>query len=181
MSLYGTYGLLVTEDGGKTWNHVCEAATGTYMGEDPLLEILPGTKLVARTETALVASQSSWCDFRSIFGNGPNSVTDITRDPTQPNAIVALIGSYDKAAGFSSQIVQSMDAGKTWSAPLSIPAASIGQGLSLDLAPSGSGRLYVTGIDPSGKGTIVTSNDHGQNWQRHNGSVRRVMSCKAPP
>jgi hypothetical protein len=24
-------------------------------------------------------------------------------------------------------------------------------------------------------------NDHGQNWQRHNGSVRRVMSCKAPP
>lgn len=167
MSLYGTYGLIVTQDAGKTWNHVCEAATGTYMGEDPLLEILPGTKIVARTETALVASQSSWCDFRSILGNGADSVSDITRDPMQPNGIVALLGSYDKTAGFSSRIVQTTDAGKTWSTPVSIPSASIGQGLSLDLAPSGSGRLYVTGLDPTGKGTIVTSSDRGQTWMTH--------------
>jgi hypothetical protein len=167
MSLYGTYGLLVTQDGGRTWNHICESATGTYMGEDPLLEILPGTKIIARTETALVASQSSWCDFRSIFGNGADSVSDITRDPTQPNGIVALTGSFDKTPGFSSRIVQTTDAGKTWSAPVAVPSANIGQGLSLDLAPSGSGRLYVTGLDPSGKGTIVTSDDRGQSWSPH--------------
>ncbi|HEX3595669.1 MAG TPA: hypothetical protein VHU80_11215, partial [Polyangiaceae bacterium] len=111
LALYGTYGLLVTHDGGGSWSHICEAATGTYMGEDPLLEILPGTRLVARTETALVASQASWCDFRSIYGNGTDSVADITRDPSQPNAIVALTSNYAMATGFTSRIVQSTDAG----------------------------------------------------------------------
>src|SRR5882672_5915377 len=32
LALYGTYGLIVTHDGGMTWRHVCEAATGTYAG-----------------------------------------------------------------------------------------------------------------------------------------------------
>ncbi|HVW28118.1 MAG TPA: sialidase family protein [Polyangiaceae bacterium] len=167
MALYGTYGLLVTQDGGSSWNHICEAATGTYMGEDPLLEILPGTKIVARTETALVASQSSWCDFRSIYGNDGDSVADITRDPAQPNTIVALVGNYDKTAGFTSRLVETTDAGKTWSTPTSVPPANIGQGSSLDLAPSGSGRLYVTGLDPMGKGSIVVSDDRGQHWTAH--------------
>src|SRR5262245_425109 len=34
LALYGTYGLIVSSDSGGTWNHVCEAATGTYTGED---------------------------------------------------------------------------------------------------------------------------------------------------
>ena len=167
LALYGTYGLLVTHDGGQSWNHICEAATGTYTGEDPLLEILPGTKIVARTETALVASQSSWCDFRSVFGNGTDAVADITRDPAQPNAIVALTGKYDMAAGFSSAVVQSTDAGMTWSTPTLVPAASLARGLSLDLAPSGSGRLYVTGLDSSGKGVIAVTDDHGAHFTAH--------------
>jgi MYXO-CTERM domain-containing protein len=178
LSLYGTYGLLVTHDGGQSWSHVCEAATGTYMGEDPLLEILPGTKLVARTETALVASQASWCDFRSIFGNGTDSIADITRDPAEPNAIVALTGNYDTTAGFSSRIVRTTDAGKTWSTPLDIPGANIARGLSLDLAPSASGRLYVTGLDATGKGVIVVSDDQGAHFTPH--AITGADSSAAP-
>lgn len=167
LSLYGTYGLLVTHDGGQTWNHICEAATGTYMGEDPLLEILPGTKIVARTETALVASQASWCDFRSIYGNGTDSIADITRDPAQPNGIVALTSNYVMGPGFTSRIVATTDAGKTWSQPVDVPAANLARGLSLDLAPTGAGRLYVTGLDAMGKGVLTASNDGGMTWTAH--------------
>lgn len=168
MALYGTYGLIVTQDGGKSWNHVCEAATGTYGGEDPLLEIMPGTRIVARTETALVASQESWCNFRSIFGNGKDSVSDITRDPAQPNAIVALTGNYDTNAGFTSRVTESADAGKTWSTPSELPAGGVlARGLSLDLAPSAANRLYVTGLDGMGKGVIAVSDDRGKQWSTH--------------
>src|SRR6266496_6620882 len=52
LALYGTYGLIVSSDVGRSWSHVCEAATGTYTGEDPLLEILPNGKIIARTESA---------------------------------------------------------------------------------------------------------------------------------
>jgi hypothetical protein len=62
LALYGTYGLVVTTDAGKSWSHVCEAATGTYTGEDPLLEILPDGKIVANAQAALVRSGKSWCD-----------------------------------------------------------------------------------------------------------------------
>jgi hypothetical protein len=167
MALYGTYGLVVTHDGGKTWNHVCEAATGTYTGEDPLLEILPGTRLVARTESALVASQESWCNYRSVFGNGTDSIADITRDPAEPNGIVALVGHYDKTAGFSSRITQTKDAGTTWSAPLDLPTVSVARGLSLDVAPSAMSRLYVTALDPMGQGTVLVSDDRGAHWASH--------------
>lgn len=167
MALYGTYGLIVTQDGGKSWNHVCEAATGTYMGEDPLLEIMPGTRIVARTETALVASQDSWCNFRSVYGNGKDSVTDITRDPTQPNVVIALVGSYDQSAGFSSRVLESADAGKTWSVPSDLPADNFARGLSLDVAPSAPERVYVTGLAPMGQGTLVVSDDRGKHWSTH--------------
>jgi hypothetical protein len=167
MALYGTYGLLVTQDGGKSWNHICEAATGTYTGEDPLLEIMPGTRIVARTETALVASTESWCNFRSVYGNGKDSISDITRDPTQPNTILALTGSYDMTAGFSSKLIESADAGKTWSPPVDIPPTSFARGLSLDVAPSEPNRIYATGLDAMGKGILVVSDDRGKHWSTH--------------
>jgi MYXO-CTERM domain-containing protein len=178
IALYGTYGMIVTEDGGKTWHHLCEAATGTYNGEDPLLEILPGTRIVARTDGALVASQDNWCNFRSVFGNGTDAVDDITRDPAAPNGIVALVGSYDKTAGFSSRVISSTDSGRTWSSPLPLPSASIAQGLSLDLAPSAPDRLYATGLDAMGQGNIVVSDDRGQHFTAH--TITAPNSGSAP-
>jgi hypothetical protein len=167
MALYGTYGIIVTHDGGKTWNHVCEAATGTYAGEDPLLEILPGTRIVARTESALIASSDNWCNYRSVFGNGTDSIQDITRDPTEPNGILALVGHYDKTAGFTSKLTLTKDAGATWTTPVDLPAANVARGLSLDVAASAPSRVYVSALDAMGAGVALVSDDRGAHWTSH--------------
>src|SRR5690349_11985591 len=132
LALYGTYGLIVSSDAGRSWNHICEAATGTYTGEDPLLEILPDGKIVARTEGALVRSGTTWCDWNALLGSTANSVTDITRAESSPTTIFALLGSYAQGQGFSSQFSRSADGGVTWSANTNnLPV--IARGLSIDV------------------------------------------------
>jgi photosystem II stability/assembly factor-like uncharacterized protein len=163
LALYGTYGLIVSRDGGVSWNHVCEAATGTYTGEDPLLEILPDGKIVANAQSALVRSGGSWCDWNSILDGSVNAVQDITRSQTDPLSILAVLGSYDRARGFSSQFVQSSDGGTTWSTATSLPV--IVRGLSIDVAPSSQKRVVVSGLDAAGAGNLLVSDDGGATWQ----------------
>lgn len=162
LALYGTYGLIVSSNAGASWNHVCEAATGTYTGEDPLLEILPDGKIVARTESALVKSGDSWCNWSTIRDGSVNQVQDITRGPTAPMTILALLGAYDTAKGFTSLFTQSTDAGTSWSAPKTLPLVQ--RGLSLDVAPSTPARVYVSGLDAAGAGQLLVSDNGGGNW-----------------
>src|SRR5258706_4655422 len=79
LALYGTYGLIVSSDAGRSWNHVCEAATGTYTGEDPLLESLPDGTILARTEGALVRRGATWCDWMTLLGSSTKAITQLTR------------------------------------------------------------------------------------------------------
>lgn len=162
LALFGTYGLIVSSDAGQSWNHVCEAATGTYKGEDPLLEILPDQRLVARTDTALVRSGSSWCNWSTIRDGSVNGVQDITRPSSDPLSIYALIGSYVQGKGFSSELVQSADGGTTWSAAKSLPL--VARGLTLDVAPSSPKRVVVSGLDSAGNGRLLVSDDGGGTW-----------------
>jgi len=163
LALYGTYGLIVSRDAGGSWNHICEAATGTYSGDDPLLEILPDGKIVARAEMALVRSADSWCNWTTLRGDPVNAVLDITRTDSNPLTILALLGSYTQSQGFSSQFSQSTDGGATWSASTSLPANV--RGLTIDVAPSSSMRVVVSGVDSTGAGQLVVSEDGGRTWQ----------------
>ncbi len=163
VALYGTYGLLVSSDAGRSWSNICEAATGTYTGEDPLLEILPDGKIVASAQTALVKSGGSWCDWTTILDGSVDSVQDITRSQANPLTILALLGSYAQGRGFASQFVQSTDGGSTWSMPASLPV--IARALSIDVAPSSQKRVVVTGLDASGAGNLLVSDDGAATWQ----------------
>lgn len=163
LALYGTYGLMVSSDAGKSWSHVCEAATGKYAGEDPLLEILPDGKIVARTDTALIRSAGSWCDWTSIrSSSGASAVQDITRTEANPLTILALVGSFVQGSGFSSQFIQSTDGGTTWSKEKALPL--VARGLSLDVAPSNAKRVVVSGLDSANGGRLLVSDDGGGTW-----------------
>src|SRR4051794_19302138 len=67
LAIYGTYGLLTTSDAGKTWQHVCEAATGPFSGEAPLLELLPQGKLVLTSEVGLRGATFPACDWHGLL------------------------------------------------------------------------------------------------------------------
>lgn len=177
VGLYGTYGLIVSSDAGRSWSHVCEAATGTYTGDDPLLEILPDGKLVARAQSALVRSGATWCDWKTILGGASaSSVQDITRNQSDPMVIFALLGSYSQGQGFSSSFARSEDGGSTWSTPTTLPV--VGRGLTIDVVPSSSRRLMVSGLDAMGRGVLLVSDDGGSNW--HDAPIPMTDSNSAP-
>jgi hypothetical protein len=162
LALYGTYGLIVSSDAGAKWNHVCEAATGTYTGEDPLLELLPDGKILARTEAELVKSEDSWCDWATVRDGVANQVQDITRGASAPMTVLALVGAFDQTKGFSSLFTQSSDGGSSWSTEKTLPL--VARGLSLDVAPSTSKRVVVSALDSAGGGRLLVSDDGGGTW-----------------
>ena len=165
LAIYGTYGLLTTSDAGKTWQHVCEAATGPFAGEAPLLEVLPEGKLVLSSETGLRGSSFPACDWQSVLApEQPNSVQDITRDPADDQALWALLSEPDVTVGFRSALSHSTDIGATWSESVLVPGDVLGQGVTIDAAPSRPGRLYLSGLDAEKNGVLARSDDAGQTW-----------------
>src|SRR5882672_3146488 len=88
LAIYGTYGLVTTSDAGKTWQYVCEGATGPFAGEAPLLELLPAGRVVLSSETGLRGSSFPTCDWHALLEPTlPSSVQDITRDPSDEQAL----------------------------------------------------------------------------------------------
>jgi hypothetical protein len=168
IAIYGTYGLLITTDGGQNWQHVCEGATGPFAGEDPLLELLPEGRLLMGTDLGLASSQFPPCDWQlSLEPAMPGSVQDITRHPTEPSTVIALLSS-NASGEYESSLRRSIDGGSIWQAPVALPNDRIVRGLTLDLAPSDPSRIYVSGFNDAGEGVLLRSegaSDAGADWQ----------------
>jgi len=164
MALYGTYGLLISDDG-RSWQHVCEAATGPFSGEAPLLELLPGARLVLSSETGLRSSVGSACDWQALLEPAlPSSVSDITRDPSDGDALWALISEPDVELGYQTALQRSADAGATWTASQRVPLEVVAQGITLDVPTARASSVYVSGLDRAKQGVFARSDDAGETW-----------------
>ena len=167
LAIYGTYGLLTTNDAGKTWSHVCEAATGPFSGEAPLLELLAGGRLLLSTETGLRGSTFPACAWRGLLEPElPNTVQDITREPTSDDGLLALLNEPDVSIGFRAAWSRSTDGGESWTPSERVPDEILRQGLTVDVAPSRPERVYVSGLDAERNGVLARSDDAGASWQR---------------
>jgi hypothetical protein len=164
IALYGTYGLLVTRDAGASWRHVCEAATGTYAGEDSLLEIMADERIVLRTDTGLARSDASFCSYDAVLGSATDVLQDITRDSAAPNGLLALSTALRGDGVFVSSLSSSTDGGETFTPLVSIPPAVLESGLTLDVAANQPALIYLSGFDDQGRGTLAKSTDRGQSF-----------------
>jgi len=166
LALYGTYGLVTTTDAGQSWSYVCEAATGPFAGEAPLLELLAGGRIVLASEVGLRGSNFPACAWRSLLEPAlPDSVQDITRDPTDGAGLVALLSQPDVSVGFRAALSRSVDSGETWSASVPVPGDLLGQPLTVDVAPSRAQRIYLSGLNDAKQGVLARSDDAGETWQ----------------
>lgn len=164
MALYGTYGLLVSNDG-HSWSHVCEAATGPFSGEAPLLELLPGAQLVLSSETGLRSSVGSACDWQALLEPTlPSAVSDITRDPSDADALWALLSEPDVKVGYQTALQRSTDAGATWTTSKRVPLEVVAQGVTLDVPAARAASVYVSGLDTARQGVFARSDDAGETW-----------------
>jgi hypothetical protein len=165
LAIYGTYGLATTSDAGKTWHYICERATGPFAGEAPLLELLPEGRVILSSETGLRGSSFPACAWRGLLEPAlPNTVQDITRDPSDEQALWALLSEPDVKLGFRAALSRSSDGGETWSDDLAVPGDLLGQGVTIDVAPSLASRVYVSGLDDARNGVLARSDDAGATW-----------------
>jgi photosystem II stability/assembly factor-like uncharacterized protein len=164
LALYGTYGLLVTRDAGASWRHVCEAATGAYTGEDPLLEIMADARIVLRSDAGLARSDASFCSYDEVLGSARDALQDITRDSAGPNGLLALSSTLGDDGALVSSLSSSIDGGETFTPLGTVPPDVLQLGLTVDVAANLPELIYVSGFDGAGRGKLAKSTDRGRSF-----------------
>jgi len=164
-----TFGLLVTEDRGKNWYTICEEAFALkFLEGDPLLEVMPDGSLLGGIFDTLNRSTDCGCAWKTtLAAAATESVMDIAVDRTT-GGVVALVQDTTTFPGRLA-VYESTDLGATWKKLSDLPAEIV-NGLTIDVAPSQSSRIYVSGVTRNeatkpAVALLAVSNDHGATWQ----------------
>jgi hypothetical protein len=176
-----TYGILISQNDAKTWNWLCEdtlALPGEHPGisnyEDPELGLTANALIAGLTApiAGLDVSSDLGCSWSCVGGGLANQqVVDIVVRPNSPHGVLALTATPGSRAdaGTSSQVFESKDDGATW-APLGTALDPTDPSLSvttIDVAPSDSQRIYVSGTRGFGStrtASLFVSSDDGASW-----------------
>lgn len=68
MILRSTFGVLVSKDRGKTWDHVCESAIGLTGSEDPMFALTPKGTWIGSTFSGVALSTDLGCGWSLAKG-----------------------------------------------------------------------------------------------------------------
>jgi hypothetical protein len=173
--LRSTFGILVSRDGGATWDWLCEDALGIPAGsiEDPSIAITAGGHFVAGAAEGLEVSDDDGCDWRFVEDGSPRqAVSDVALRSSAPHSIVALVSSVRPDAGarggpgYLTQVWESADDGARWS-PDGAPLDPTAVPTTVDVAASDPQRIYVSayrGQDATRTASLFVSTDLGAHW-----------------
>jgi hypothetical protein len=163
----GTYGMIVSSDGGRSWQFNCERGflLDNVSSGDPFLQVLPAGAWLSGAAARVTRSLDVACDWKEVLAGA--FVADITIEPAKPRSALALVKlAADQGGAYA--IEESSDDGATWT-PLAATwdGATLAAGLTLDSAPSDANRIYVTGASETGDGLLMVSTDHGAHYARY--------------
>jgi MYXO-CTERM domain-containing protein len=166
-----TFGLLLSRDGGKSWDWVCEKAVGYGGIEDPFMGLTAKGSLVAGTFSGLSVSLDTGCAWSFMKAELEKQVIiDVVVRPDAPSTVLALTSTYsgegDAGPVYSSRVFVSKDDGATWApSGAAIDPAVLTE--TLEVARSDPKRLYVSAVRGSGvasSGVLFVSEDEGATW-----------------
>ncbi len=163
IAVRATFGLVVSDDGGRRFRFLCEEAFEYRDGYDPSLAWTANGTLLVGVEDGLQAS-ATLCDpvrRRELDGQ---YVVDLTNDPTG-RVVLAALRSRD--ADPVMRVARSDDGGATFDVPRDGLASTAP--LTVDIAPSDSARVYASALaDPNGARdpVLLRSDDGGRAWRR---------------
>ena len=87
-----TFGLVASQDQGKTFQWVCEKAAGFINGEDPPVEVTQDSSILVLSSQALNISHDGGCGWQTALDT--LSIIDADVDPSQPKRTVAIASLY---------------------------------------------------------------------------------------
>ncbi|HEY4015316.1 MAG TPA: hypothetical protein VGM06_18355 [Polyangiaceae bacterium] len=169
-----TFGLLLSRDGGGSWQWLCEDALGILSSatEDPVLGVTSGA-LVATPGLAngLVVSSDTGCDWTPTTGAlAGQLVKDLAVRADAPATVVALTSTYgahagpDAGAGYFEQVYESADDGASF-LPVGAPIDPTALATTLDVAAADDDRLYISAVrSGTPPASLFVSYDHGGTW-----------------
>jgi hypothetical protein len=157
--LRSNFGLVVSSDGGKSWDWLCEAGLG-YSNTEPPIAIVSGGVVLVGVTGGIRVGDAHGCDFVVTQDLG-GDIDDLSAELPVPGGALALTTDVAKN---SSQVWETLDSGKTWQ-KLGAPLDGF-IGLTLDMARSDPNRIYVSGLSDVGTpaGAFAMSDDHGETW-----------------
>src|SRR5450432_3239590 len=169
LTLRTTFGLVLSEDQGKTFSWVCEKAAGFVNNEDPPVEVTgDGTILVASSQ-ALSISHDGGCVWEQALAD--LSIVDADVDSSQPKRAVAIASLYSNGKT-NSGLEETLDNGQSW-APLG--TSFDGLPATVALAPSAPTTIYASGTSISDLTPLVSmSDDNGKTWHENPVNVANI-------
>ncbi|WP_169928459.1 WD40/YVTN/BNR-like repeat-containing protein [Labilithrix luteola] len=154
-----TFGILVSRDAGKSWRWICERALGYEGTWDPPIAVMRDGRLWVGLEGGLVSTLDGCVVERAPELEG-ETIADLTTDP-HGEMLWAITGSPEKR-----NAIWRREPTGAWRrmgfAPENVHLMTI------EVAPSRTSRLYVTG-QPYGevRGQVFHSDDGGKTLHAH--------------
>lgn len=175
LALRATFGVVVSSDGGKNWDWICERAMGFGGSEDPSIYISGSGAILVGTFEGMRRSTDGGCHF-AHDASWPQNVVDLTARPAEPDRVYAVTSRFssttDAGNSFVSQLFVSNDAGATWSLRSTLDPSLVVE--SVEVAPSDPERVYVSALVPDAahmNGALLESDDDGAHWRAHRVSL----------
>jgi photosystem II stability/assembly factor-like uncharacterized protein len=161
-----TFGLLDSDDGGKTFRWICETAIGYFGVEDPPIAVTANGSTVVASSKGLSISADGGCSWiRNPGLAGTSFGVDVTVFPARPHEALGLLSNFVDGA-YSVSIAKTADDGATWDQVVTSFGASF-LATTIEVAPSNPDRVYVSGKRlPGGSAVVLRSDDGGHTWMQ---------------
>jgi hypothetical protein len=164
------FGLIISDDAGKTWTWTCERIPETENGYLYSVGPSPGDRFYAVSPSAgLTYSDDDSCSWTRALGSlDPIVATDVFPDRGAPGVVYAIAAKADGTEPAS--IYASSDAGATFGAPLfTAPANGILQGVESARTDANVvyGAMYLNVVADGGTTVhpqVLRSPDRGKTW-----------------
>jgi hypothetical protein len=162
------FGLIISDDGGTTWQWTCERAE-TSMASLYALGAPPADRLYSRSlDVGLAVSDDDSCSWHRAGGALAAAIaTDYFPDPTAAAHVLAIAGAgaaADGAAAGAAAVYESNDGGDTFAAtPLHVAAAGA-ELLGVEIARSDPRIIYLSMATPGPHPMVARSDDGGARW-----------------
>jgi hypothetical protein len=166
--LSATYGILMTNDRGGEWRHLCELGFAFSGAEiDPLTGVFSDGSMIVRGTRSLNRADPPYCHFEPVLGGmGTDTAADFSLDRSAPDRVLALFMERNDAGSVVNRLLESTDAGRSFrDFGVPLPESDVAFGMTLDIAPSDPDRIYVTATGRDGSALFLSSEDGAESFR----------------